>query len=355
MITVDICPPEAITAEEKAVLEPGLEKRGLTSGLLDAITNIPNRTNVVKARDGGGRLLGLTTVLLTPRIFMKHCFGHGNHIGTNNTFFFAEDACKSDVLAAILKKLLSTRFCGYYVGFVEDDYAVDFREAIGRVPGVVGHRIMEAGCISTRNPLVEQQFLAEHKHLSRQVHRFANKGGKVDVCSGPVGRSLAGEFAECCSDSYSRHTHPGKPINIQSYTRYVCEFMSTFPDAVHFYASMQGRVVGVQTFIRHRRFLELTEGGFLADAQNYHAYENIMMAALRYARDNSLDRVSYGLIANPAKDRLMDKSSRSPIFLVMFFRHKLAAALFKPYRYRIHARFPMLYWKDRAGFGELPL
>ena len=69
--------------------------------MLDIITNIPHRTSIVKARSSSGELLALTSVLSTPSIFMKHCFGEGNHIGTNNTIFFAETNRRAEIFAAI--------------------------------------------------------------------------------------------------------------------------------------------------------------------------------------------------------------------------------------------------------------
>ena len=115
-IDVEIGPPIPLTAQDKAAIEPCLKQRGLTAGMLDIMTNIPHRTCIVKARSATGELLGLTSVLSTPSIFMKHCFGEGNHIGTNNTIFFADTDRRAEIFAAIFKKLTTYRRFGYYVG-----------------------------------------------------------------------------------------------------------------------------------------------------------------------------------------------------------------------------------------------
>jgi hypothetical protein len=54
----------------------------------------------------------------------------------------------------------------------------------------------------------------------------------------------------------------GYAINVEAYSRHVLDFITTCPETVHIYATLDGRVVGVQTFIRHLKHIELTEGVF---------------------------------------------------------------------------------------------
>lgn len=351
-IEIEIGPPAALTAQERAAIEPCLRRRGLTTGLLDIMTNIPHRTCLVKARSETGQLLGLTSILSTPFIYMKHCFGEGNHIGTNNTFFFADRDRQAEVLSAIFKKLTSYRRFGYYVGMIDDDFQEDFRRALKKVPHVVARKVMESGHI--RADRDAERLLREHGRLSRQVNRFANRGGSVHIHEGPVSGELNEAFIRCCMQSYDRHEHPVKRIDVQGYAEHVRTFLMKFPGMVHMYARLEGRVVGVQSFVRHERHLELSEGGFLSSVPTYHAYENIIVASARYAADHGLERVSYGLITNRAKDRLMDGQGRTPVFFIMFFRSHLVASVMRLYRYRAHKRFPMPYWHDPGRFGPLP-
>lgn len=354
-IDVEIGPPIPLSGREKAAIEPCLRQRGLTTGMLDIMTNIPHRTCIVKARSTTGELLGLTSVLSTPSIFMKHCFGEGNHIGTNNTFFFACRHRRAEIFSAIFDKLTVYRRFGYYVGSIDDDFAKDFRCALKTVPHVVAHKVMEAGSIFTDGVDVVDRLFENHGHLSRQVHRFANKGGTVHVHEGAVGAELTEAFIRCCTESYDRHEHPVKRIDVQGYAEHVRAFLMGFSRMVHMYAELDGRVVGVQSFVRHDRHLELTEGGFLSSVPTYHAYENIIVASARYAAEHGLEKVSYGLITNRAKDRLMDKDGRKPLLFIMFFRNPLVATLMKLYRYRAHRRFPMPYWRDPCVFDSLPV
>jgi hypothetical protein len=110
-------------------------------------------------------------------------------------------------------------------------------------------------------------------------------------------------------------------------------------------------VVGVQIFIKHKNHLELTEGGFLADT--YHAYENIIHSSVQYAAKHNLEKVSYGLVLNQTKNRLLDQDTRKPIYLITLgagAMHPMAAGAIDP-----KAQFPQLYWREKAAFSNLPL
>ena len=349
-IRVEICDALPLTVDEKAALLPGLAESGLSPCLLDIITNIPQRTRLVKAYTAEGRLLGLTSILLTPGIFMKHCYGYGNHIGTNSPFLFTQGADRAQVLAAIFRQLLEMRPGGHYVGFIDPELRQDFDAALAAVPHIVADRIMESGSISTRDPDIERAMLARHSHLSRQLHRFRNKGGSVHVLEGPPDAPLAEAFVACCLDSYRKNTHPGMAIDVDAYAGHVLGFMRSTPGALYIYACLGAQVVGVQIFLRHQRHLELTEGGFFS--QTYHAYENIIMASLRYAVENGLERVSYGLILNPNKERLLDADTRVPVYLVMFFREEPPPQAKAQMRALAHERFPMLVWKESGQYGR---
>jgi hypothetical protein len=349
-IRVEVCDALPLTADEKTALLPGLEESGLSPCLLDIIANIPQRTRLVKAYAADGGLLGLTSILLTPGIFMKHCYGYGNHIGTNSPFLFTRGADRAQVLAAIFRKLLQMRPGGHYVGFIDPALSRDFEAALEEVPNIIADRIMESGSISTLDPDIERVMLSRHSHLSRQLHRFRNKGGSVHVLEGPPEAALAEAFVACCLDSYRKNTHPGMAIDVDAYAGHVRDFMRSTPGAVYIYARLGDQVVGVQIFLRHQRHLELTEGGFFS--QTYHAYENIIMASLRYAVDNGLEKVSYGLILNPNKERLLDADTRVPVYLVMFFKETPPPQAKAQMRAQAHERFPMLVWKERGQSGQ---
>jgi hypothetical protein len=352
-IRIEIADPIPLTAEEKSRLVPCLSARGLNPALLDIMTNIPHRTRLVKAYSENGELLAVTSILLTPSIFMKHCFGVGNHLGSNNTFYFSETVQRREVLSAMFRALVALRPLGYYIGLIDDDAVGDFIAALDDVPHAVARKVLESGSVATRDPSTEQMIFHRHRHLKRQVNRFRNKGGVVRLLEGPVGANLADDLVACCVASYRRNIHPVQGIDIDLYGVHVREFLTTFPDMVTFYAELQDRIVGFQSFVRHERHLELVEGGFLSHA--CHAYENIIVTSLRYGIEHELDRVSYGLVLNRPKDRLMDRDTRKPIFFILFFRQSPGAAEIAKYREYAHLRFPTMYWKSGHGFTDRPL
>jgi hypothetical protein len=352
---VELCSTAGLTEEEKATLAPGLLRRSISPALLDVMGSVPNRSRIIKVRSANGALQAASSVLLTESMFMKHCFGEGNHVGTNNAFYFAEQADRPAALSAMFEKLLETRRFGVYVGLLDGDLECDFRAALAHIPHLVSRKVLESGSIATRGAPSADFLFARHKHLGRQHQRFRSKGGEVHVHEGPVSERLAEAFGACCRDSYRRHAHPGRAINVEGYSENVRRFLVSFEEAVHFYATLDGKVVGVQTFLRHPTHLELAEGGFASGEQTYHAYENIIVESVRYAVRHTLDRVSYGLVSNPAKDRLLDRSTRAPIYLVMFFRSRLLARLMAPYRYLAHRRFPLPYWRPRDRSRQLAL
>jgi len=349
ILKVTISPPEPLSATEKAILVPGLIRRGLTPAMLDLMLNIPQRTRLVKVFSDSGELCGLTSILLTPRIFMKHVFGEGNHLGTNNTFYFAGNVAKAAVLEAVFRELTRIRRLGIFVGFIDPEYDGEFYRALHEIPHLTARKVLATGSIATGEPDSATKFFKRHEHLTRQINRFRNKGGAVHVLEGKVPSDLAESFVTCCRISYQKHLHPGGSIDIERYAGHVRDFLLTCPETVHIYATIDGEVIGVQTFIRHIRHLELTEGGFADHRQTYHAYENIIVASVKYAVENHLEKVSYGLISNPAKDRLMDTTTRQPIYLIMIFRSWLAAGLLWPYKFWAHRRFPLPYWRKKRA------
>ena len=337
-------PAVPLSAEEKRLLTPWLLERGLSLDLLDLMTNVPEKTRLLKVYSEAGQLLGLTNVLVTPSLFMKHCFGQGNHLGTNATFFFTQRENLAQILAVMFKELLKNYPFGYYIGFIDPDLGQDFSRALQSVPHIVSQKILESGSILISGTRTSEALLAQHQHLRRHVRTFEKSGGRIETHVGSLSPQLAQEVVTCCVNSYRKNLHPGVPIDISSYGEEIYDFLVHYDRAVVISSRCQGRLTGSQIFIRHARHLELTEGGFLAE--NFKAYENIVLASVRYCEEHNLDKVSYGLVLNETKDRLMDPDNRSPNYLVMFFAQEPDTAQKDQYQLHSHERFPRLFWKD---------
>jgi hypothetical protein len=241
---------------------------------------------------------------------------------------------------------------GLYIGFIEEDLLHEFKRGLDGINYKVASEVMEAGSISTKNYDAPKTLLENHTNLQRQINRFRNKGGEILFHEGIVNEELSDAFVKCCKSSYQKNPHPGAPINVDVYGEHVRSFMRSYPSALYIYAKLNGEVVGVQVFIKHKNYLELTEGGFLADT--YHAYENIILASVEYAAERNLEKVSYGLILNQAKNRLLDKNTRKPIYMITL-GSKAADATTGHIERSAHEQFPQLYWRERSTFQGLPL
>ncbi len=341
-----LTPAVPLSEEEKKLLAPCLIERGLSLDLLELLVNVPERTRLIKVYSDSGRLLGLTNVLVTPSLFMKHAFGPGNHLGTNTTFFFTQKDQRAEILKALFKKLLESFPFGYYVGFIDPEVISDFSQFLKKVPHVVAQKVLEAGSISVSGKGASKDFLARHKHLRRHVKIFEKAGGKIEIHTGDLSPQLAHEIVTCCLHSYRKNIHPGVPIDISSYGEEIYDFLVHYKRSVVIATRCKERLTGVQIFLRHTHHLELTEGGFLPE--NFKASENIVLASVRFCEENQLERVSYGLVLNETKDRLMDQENRQPLYLVMFFAQEPEASQKEAYELHAHERFSRLFWKNSS-------
>ena len=111
---------------------------------------------------------------------------------------------------------------------------------------------------------------------------------------------------------------------------------------MHIYSENNGRLAGLQSFVRHRDRLELSEGGFDRSRDTHHAYEAILSASVGYAIRGGLRYVGYGGIWNATKDRYTDAGNRQKIYLLQLYSNGI--------QYRL-AGDRLLRWAFRTYFG----
>lgn len=302
-----------LTEEEKSLLTEDLIRRNLSVGLLDVIPPKGRMFYLLRAYDQEKQLLAVTVALnVFPFVALKNMLGEGNHVGWDISFYFAPNAPRSDVIAALLNRLASLCiFYGIYFGVVDEDL-------IAALPKVK-HRLFltdyKSGAISTRILQSTDDYLKGHKRLRRHLRGFGKAGGTIHIHEGLVDAHLAQTFSQCVDSTYKYH---GRRFPLNPFRRYAAEtclpFFMNCQDAVHIHAEIEGTMVGCQSFVVHPDRLELSEGGFLRNRKNFHAYEAIVVASIGYAIDHGLDRVSYGGIWNHTKDRYTDKEDRTPIY-----------------------------------------
>jgi hypothetical protein len=304
-----------LTEEEKAILAGDLKRRNLSVGLLDVLPPKGKMFHLLRAYDQEKQLLAITVALsVFPFVALKNMLGEGNHVGWDISFYFATNAPKTDVIAALLKRLASLCvFYGIYFGVVDEDM-------LAALPKVK-HRLFltdyKAGAISTHQLHTKDDYLKKHKRLRRHLKVFSKAGGTIHIHEGPVDAQLADDFSQCVDSTYKYH---GRKFPLNPFHLYASEtcppFFMTCQNAVHICAEIDGKIVGCQSFITHPDRLELSEGGFLRNRKNYHAYEAIIVASISYAIDHGLDSISYGGIWNHTKDRYTDKEDRTPIYVL---------------------------------------
>lgn len=93
------------------------------------------------------------------------------------------------------------------------------------------------------------------KDLPRQVRHFKNKGGTVSVVHDGVSDELADAFRERLIDTYVRRKSEACVGTVEQERPYFSTLARAFwtsqKDTVHFYAEIDGAIVGVQTFTQH--------------------------------------------------------------------------------------------------------
>lgn len=325
---------------ERAILLADLERRGIAPSMLDVIPPNGRFFQLLRAVDGDGHLLGVTSLMsVRPFVSIKQILGEGNHVGWDTSIYYASGVDRPAVAGALLRAIAArSMYYGVFFGRID----ADIRAALP----FVRHRLLrtdyEIGEIDTRQLNSGDEFLAGHKRLRRHVRDHAKDGREVHAVEGPVDAELARRFSDLVYSTYRHHGGVGR-WQFREYAYRACgSFFRNCADAVHIYTSDGGRLTGLQSFVRHRDRLELSEGGFDRSRNNHHAYEAIIAESVAFATEHGLAAVGYGGIWNAAKDRYTSKSDRSPVYLLQLYR---GAAQYRLFGDRISA------WGFRTYFG----
>ena len=302
---------------ERAILLPDLDRRGIAPGMLDVLPPDGRFFQLLRAVDENGDLLGVTSLMsFRPFVSIKQYLAEGNHVGWDTSMYYAPQVDRTAVAGALLRTIAArSMYYAMYFGRIDDDV----RSALPSVR----HRLLrtdyEIGEIDCSDFSTGEDFLAGHKRLRRHLRDHARAGGSVHVTEGPVDGPLARQFSDLVYSTYRHHGGAGR-WQFKEYAYRTCgSFFRNCDDAVHIYTSNSGRLTGLQSFIRHRNRLELSEGGFDRSHDNHHAYEAIMAESVAYAAAHRLDSVGFGGIWNPAKDRYTAKTGREPIYLLQLY------------------------------------
>jgi hypothetical protein len=327
---------------ERNLLMPDIEARGIAPGVLDILPPRGRFFQLLRAIDGRGRLLGVTSLMsFAPFVSIKQMLGEGNHVGWDTSIYYATDVHRPTVAGALLRAMAArSAYYAMYFGRIDEDV----RAALP----TVRHRLLatdyEIGEIDCRDLASGDDFLARHKRLRRNVREHDRFGGSVHVAEGPVTESLARGFSDLVLSTYRNHGGIGRWL-FEEYAHRTCgSFFRNCMDAVHIFTDAGGRLTGLQSFVRHRDRLELSEGGFDRSRNIHHAYEAIIAESVAYATKHQLDAVGYGGIWNPGKDRYTEQSGRDRIYLLQLYRD---AARYRLFGDRISALVFRTYFGSR--------
>ena len=144
-----------------------------------------------------------------------------------------------------------------------------------------------------------------HGSLRRKVAKFRNKGGTIEVVAGPLPADLREVVLHClrCAQAGGM-LHTPYQSNYQSMVAWATRGL--VPGLVHVIARLDGVAVGYHAFAESGRHLICLSGGFDRTRHTtYHAYENVLIEAMRYARDRGLSHVHFGPVSNPSKAAVM--------------------------------------------------
>lgn len=288
--------------------------------MLDVIPPSGRFFQLLRAIAPTGELLGVTSLMsIRPFVSIKQLLGEGNHVGWDTSIYCTEDVPRHEVAAALLRAM-AARSLSYamYFGRLDDD----IRAALP----LVRHRLLETdyrlGEIDCTRYQDIADYLAGHKRLRRHLRDHRRAGGSVHVHEGPVDAALAVQFARLVAATYRYHGGIGRwQFNEYAYSACRSFFLNCL-DAVHIYTTRGDAVTGLQSFVRHRDRLELSEGGFDRSAPNHHAYEAIIAESISYAVEHGLERLGYGGIWNEGKDRYTDRERRGKIYLLQLYAHR---------------------------------
>jgi hypothetical protein len=147
------------------------------------------------------------------------------------------------------------------------------------------------------------EFARQKKNLKKKVSRFKKQGGTTEVVEQPLSAARIDDVLSCqlSSQEHSSLGNPSKSSDevLDTWSRHACSVGHPY---VTFIASLHGAVVGFQTFIVSGTRLLCFSGGFKRNS--FHAYENLVLAAVDYAKEKGLQTVHMGVNNNPTKESM---------------------------------------------------
>lgn len=156
---------------------------------------------------------------------------------------------------------------------------------------------------------VRDALLTASKQLRKKVRKFGNKGGRIDVVTGPMPDAEAATVS-----AWLRTIDPEVRVTFQDLYPAMVAASNRLPDTVHVMAYLNDAFVGYHSFLPSGERLVCLSGIFDPDRpSNYHAYENVILETVQHAADRDFARVDFGPVLNPTKAKMMTGFERSAL------------------------------------------
>lgn len=212
---------------------------------------------------------------------------------------FVADGEDRDLLVAAAVRDLERRVAGVVV--LEETSSPRHGECVAFDMVDTGRHAAAAGAVDA--------LFERHGSLRRKVAKYRNKGGTIEVVPGPLPEDLRAVVLHCirCAQSGGL-LHAPYQSNYEPMVEWATRGL--LPGLVHIIARLDGAAVGYHAFAESGRHLVCLSGGFDRTRHTtYHAYENVLLEAMRYAHERGLSHVHFGPVSNPSKAAVMTEAA----------------------------------------------
>ncbi len=321
---------EMLSAGERALFSQWLAEEGLDEAVWDVYDCVMRartevtRPTVARVYSGGG-LVGAAFAVWC-KAYARSLFGHPllymptDWMGLTSFIWirvgycaegmanpgFVAPGCDPD---AVFRAALEG-FRGAASGLMVIDRA-DNKALHGHVPRF---RYARDGVVDLEPFSAAEDYVATHRNVTRKIKSFVNKGGRIEVIRGPLNEARIRRFEGFLTSTVARSI-VYSPFQ-DCFGAVVSETCAR--DAghmVHLVATMRGEDLGYHTFVETGEGLRMVHGAFDRERRTtHHAYENLIIEAVRYGLERGLKTVYFGPVLNETKRRMMSGGDASTLY-----------------------------------------
>ncbi|MDO1451489.1 GNAT family N-acetyltransferase [Rhodocytophaga aerolata] len=213
----------------------------------------------------------------------------------NNPGFVSPQIKRADFVTAALA-YLQTKFLS---GFVIAVSAIEDKTASVQLP------FADYGILDLARQHRLDDYLAAYSNIRKKMHKFTNKGGRVEVVRGALSSATQHEVINLYAHLKPLITTPFQ----DNYTNMIRQVSGRETDKIiHFLTYLNDQLAGYHSFAYIGKNLYCLSGAFDRSMHStYHAYENMILETIRFSLDHQIDSIHYGPVLNPTKARMMNQ------------------------------------------------